>query len=230
MINFTSLGFKEIIEHKFERKQLALLVTLDFYYRTNKKVLKKQICKESSIVPESFSRAIKRLKQHHLLGDFAYNEQAKRVSNSFKLINKQSLHVQVPTYLLKIGALTNNALAVLGYLKAMPKGEWNGSCYKLHHKINVWFKKHHINLSVSLTTIYQAIKILKALKLVDKVETKRLNDKKWMWIIKINVNQKNLKQTIPIQKIIATLQQLTIKPFMIMANQLEAQEFWNILD
>lgn len=123
VINFTSLGFKEIIEHKFERKQLALLVTLDFYYRTNKKVLKKQICKESSIVPESFSRAIKRLSSHGLFNAFAYNEQTKRVNNSFRLNQKQSLHVQVPTYLLKVGALTNNALAVLGYLKAMPKGE-----------------------------------------------------------------------------------------------------------
>lgn len=205
-------------------------MTLDFYYRTNKKVLKKQICHESSILPESFSRAIRRLKNSKLLGDFNYNEQTKRVNGSFKLNQAKTLHIQAPTYLLKVGALTNNALAVLGYLKAMPKGEWDGSVYKLRNKMNDWFVKHKINLSLSLTSVYKAFKILKTLKLIDKFETRLVKNKQWVWNIKVTVNQKNLNQQIAIKEIIKILHQLTIKPFMTVAEKLEEKEIWNIFD
>ena len=123
MQNFTIIGYQEIIAHQLERKQLALLVTLDFYARTNKPILKKQICHQSSISPESFSRSIRRLNESGLIGQFNYDEQSKRVSNSFKLNQPKSLHIQVPTHLLRVGALNNKALAVFGYLKAMPNGK-----------------------------------------------------------------------------------------------------------
>lgn len=230
MQNFTNIGFQEIIAHQLDRKQLALLVTLDFYARTNKSVLKKQICYHSSITPESFSRSIKRLNEYGLIGQFIYNERTKRVSSSFKLNQTKSLYVQVPTHLLRVGAFTNKSLAVFGYLKAMPSGKWDGSVYKLHKKMNHWFMKHQINFSISLTSVYEAIKLLQALKLIDKEQNASFKNKKWIWLIKINVNQKAQEKTIEVEKIVEILQKLTIKPFNNAVAAIKQQEFWRLFD
>ncbi len=90
--------------------------------------------------------------------------------------------------------------------------------------------KYQINFSMSQTSAYEAVKLLQVLKLINKEQNASFKNKKWMWHIKISVNQKAQEKTIEVEQVVEVLQQLTIKPFMIVAEKLEQQEIWNIFD